>query len=123
MLLGLTLAVFARGLRGPAVAVTIIDDVVVHSLAGLVGPGLEPALRGLARIASWWVLYTSYFALFAALLVLRRWRHLLVWWVAVQLGSLVTVALMTILGGHGRSGWTCGPAGADGRCPRCRSPF
>jgi tRNA A-37 threonylcarbamoyl transferase component Bud32 len=96
VLLGLTLAVFARGLRGPAVAVTIIDDEVVQSLAGLVGPGLEPALRGLARIASWWVLYTSYFALFAALLVLRRWRHLLVWWVAVQLGSLVTVALMTI---------------------------
>ncbi|HKO85367.1 MAG TPA: phosphatase PAP2 family protein, partial [Actinomycetota bacterium] len=96
VLLGLTLAVFARGLRGPAVAVTIIDDAVVRWLAGLVGPGLEPALRGLARIASWWVLYTSYFALFAALLVLRRWRHLLVWWVAVQLGSLVTVALMTI---------------------------
>jgi tRNA A-37 threonylcarbamoyl transferase component Bud32 len=93
---GLTLAVFARGLRGPAVAVTVVDDAVVRWLAGLVGPGLEPALRGWARIASWWVLYASYFALFVALLVLRRWRHLLVWWVAVQLGAFLTTGLMTI---------------------------
>src|SRR5512132_3256666 len=90
VLIGLTLAVFARGLRGPAVAVTVVDDAVVGWLAGLVGPGLVAPLRGLARISSWWVLYTAYFGLLLALLVLRRWRHLLVWWVAAQLESNLT---------------------------------
>jgi tRNA A-37 threonylcarbamoyl transferase component Bud32 len=96
VLVGLTLAVFARGMRGPAVAVTIVDDAVVRWLAGLVGPGMVAPLRGLARVASWWVLYTLYFGLFLALLVLRRWRHLLVWWVAVTLGSFLTVGLAMV---------------------------
>jgi tRNA A-37 threonylcarbamoyl transferase component Bud32 len=96
VLVGLTLAVFARGLRGPAVAVTVVDDAVVRWLAGLVGPGLAAPLRGLARIGSWWMVYTLYLGLLPALLALRRWRHLLVLFVAVQLGSILTVGLMTI---------------------------
>src|SRR5919106_3969496 len=96
VLVGLTLAVFARGLRGPAVAVTVVDDVVVGWLAGLVGPGLVGPLRGVARIGSWWVLYTAYFGLLLALLVLRRWRHLLVWLVAFQLGAILTTVLAAI---------------------------
>ena len=77
ILVGLTLAIFARGLRGPAMAVTVVDDAVVQWLAGLAGPGLVAPLRGLAHISSWWVLYTLYFGLLLVLLVLRRWRHLL----------------------------------------------
>src|SRR5215211_6290803 len=96
VLVGLTLAIFARGLRGPAVAVTVADDAVVGWLAGLVGPGLVGLLRGLARIGSWWVLYTAFFGLLLALLVLRRWRHLLVWWVAAELGSNLAIGLATI---------------------------
>src|SRR5262245_66573983 len=41
VLLGLALAVFARGMRGPAVAVTVVDDAVVRWLGGLRAPGLE----------------------------------------------------------------------------------
>ena len=96
VLIGLTLAVFARGLRGPAVAVTVADDAVVGWLAGLYGPGLVAPLRGLARIGSWWVLFTLWFGVPLVLLVLRRWRHLLVWLVAWQLGAFVTVSLATI---------------------------
>jgi tRNA A-37 threonylcarbamoyl transferase component Bud32/membrane-associated phospholipid phosphatase len=96
VLIGLTLAVFARGLRGPAVAVTVVDDAVVGWLAGLVGPGLVGPLRGVARIGSWWVLYAAYFGLLLALLVLRRWRHLIVWLVAWYLGAFITTGLMTI---------------------------
>jgi tRNA A-37 threonylcarbamoyl transferase component Bud32/membrane-associated phospholipid phosphatase len=96
ILVGLTLAIFARGLRGPAVAVTVVDDAVVQWLAGLVGPGLVAPLRGLARIASWWVLWTLYFGLLLVLLVLRRWRHLIIWWVVVQLGSFLTFVLAVI---------------------------
>ncbi|HEU4896225.1 MAG TPA: phosphatase PAP2 family protein, partial [Actinomycetota bacterium] len=93
VLVGLTLAIFARGLHGPAVTATVIDDAVVRWLAGLAGPGMEPLLRGLARIASWPVLYVTYFALFLTLLALRRWRHLVVWWVAVQAGAFLSTAL------------------------------
>ena len=93
VLVGLTLVVFARGLRGPAVAVTVVDDAVVGWLAGLVGPGLVAPLRGLASIASWWVLWTLSYGLLLVLLVLRRWRHLIIWWVVVQLGSFLTFGL------------------------------
>src|SRR5829696_7005471 len=96
VLVGLTLAIFARGLRGPAVAVTVVDDAIVRWLAGLVGPGLVAPLRGLARIGSWWVLYTASYGLMLALLVLRRWRHLLMWWIAAELGRILMVDLATI---------------------------
>jgi tRNA A-37 threonylcarbamoyl transferase component Bud32/membrane-associated phospholipid phosphatase len=96
VLVGLTLAIFARGLRGPAITVTIADDAVVHWLAGLHGPGLEALWRGLARISSWWVLYTLYFGLILALLVLRRWRHLIVWWVATNLAGILNGLLTRI---------------------------
>jgi tRNA A-37 threonylcarbamoyl transferase component Bud32 len=95
VLVGLTLAIFARGLRGPAVAATVIDDAVVGWLAGRVGPGLVAPLRGVARISSWPVLYAAYYGLLLALLVLRRWRHLIVWFVAVLLGgNLIDVLAM-----------------------------
>jgi tRNA A-37 threonylcarbamoyl transferase component Bud32/membrane-associated phospholipid phosphatase len=96
VLIGLTLVVFARGLHGPAMAVTVIDDAVVGWLAGLYGPGVTPFLRGLARISSWWVLWTLSYGLLLALLVLRRWRHMIVWLVVVELGSFLTFGLATI---------------------------
>src|SRR5215203_1580643 len=96
ILIGLTLAIFARGLRGSAVAVTVVDDAVVQWLAGLVGPALVGPLRGLARIGSWWMLYALYFGLVLVLLVLRRWRHLIIWWVVVQLGGFLTFVLTMV---------------------------
>src|SRR5215216_757438 len=96
ILVGLTLAIFARGLRGPAVAVTVVDDAAVQWLAGLVGPGLVAPLRGLARISSWGVLWTLSYGLVLVLLVLRRWRHLIVWLVVVELGSFLTLGLAAI---------------------------
>src|SRR6266542_879777 len=89
VLVGLALAVFARGLRGPAVAVTVADDAVVRWLGGLRAPGLEVLWQSLARLGSWWVLLALYFGLFLALLVLRRWRHLIVWFIATNLASTV----------------------------------
>src|SRR5215216_8147511 len=96
VLVGLTLAIFGRGLRGPAVAVTVVDDAVVGWLAGLVGPGLVGPLRGLVRIGSWWVLGTLYFGVILTLLILRRWRHLIVWVVASQVRSLI-IGLVAIV--------------------------
>ena len=82
VLVGLTLAVFAPGLRGPAVAVTVADDAVVRWLGELHAPGLEVLWQGLAYGGSWWTLTALESGLLLALLVLRRWRHLLVWLVA-----------------------------------------
>jgi tRNA A-37 threonylcarbamoyl transferase component Bud32 len=96
VLVGLALAVFARGLRGAAVAVTVLDGAVVRWLAGVEAPGLVALLRGLAHVGSWWVLFTLSLGLLLALLVLRRWRHLIVWWVAWQLVLIVTVGLAAI---------------------------
>jgi membrane-associated phospholipid phosphatase/tRNA A-37 threonylcarbamoyl transferase component Bud32 len=96
LLVGLTLAIFARGLRGPAMAVTVVDDAVVGWLASLVGPALVGPLRGLASIASWGVLWTLSYGLVLVLLVLRRWRHLIVWLVVVELGSFLTLGLAMI---------------------------
>ena len=69
--------------------VTILDDAGVRWLAGLQVPGLHALLRGLVRGSSWWVLFMLSLGLPLALLVLRRWRHLIVWLVAWNLGSFV----------------------------------
>jgi tRNA A-37 threonylcarbamoyl transferase component Bud32 len=82
VLVGLALAVFGRGLRGPAVAATVADDAVVRWLGGLHAPGLTALWQGLAHIGSWWTLIALQFGLLGALAVLRRWRHLIVWLVA-----------------------------------------
>ena len=82
----LTVAVFARGLRGLAVEVTVVDDAVLRWLAGLQAPGLVEAWRALAAISSWWVIN----GLLAGLLVaLRRFRLLIVVLVLAQLLTLV----------------------------------
>ena len=39
VLVGLTLAIFARGLRGPAITVTVIDDAVVAGWPAQLGRG------------------------------------------------------------------------------------
>jgi tRNA A-37 threonylcarbamoyl transferase component Bud32 len=88
VLIGLTLVVFGGGLRGPAVAVTVADDAVVRWLGGLHAPGLVALWQALAHVGSWWTLIALQFGLLLALLVLRRWRHLIVWlvvWAVVMI--------------------------------------
>jgi membrane-associated phospholipid phosphatase len=88
-LVALTIAVFARGLRGLAVEVTVADDAVVRWLAGLHAPGLVGVWRALAALSSWWVLNGALVGWGVALLVLRRFRHLIIVLILVQLVSLV----------------------------------
>jgi tRNA A-37 threonylcarbamoyl transferase component Bud32 len=89
VLVALTIAVFARGLRGLAVDVTVADDAVVRWLAGLHAPGLVGVWRVLAAISSWWVLNGLLAGLLLALLVLRRFRQLIVFVILAQLVSLL----------------------------------
>jgi hypothetical protein len=51
VLVALSLVVFADGLRGRAVAVTVVDDAVVGWLAGLDAPGLVAVMGGWRRWA------------------------------------------------------------------------
>jgi membrane-associated phospholipid phosphatase/tRNA A-37 threonylcarbamoyl transferase component Bud32 len=89
LLVALSMAVFAGGLRGPAVTVTVLDDAVVRWLAGLDAPGLAGTWRALAFLGSWWVLNTLGFGLVLALLALRRFRHLIVVLIVAQLQIMV----------------------------------
>src|SRR5215213_10401153 len=85
VLVALSLVVFAGGLRGPAVAVTVLDDAVVGWLAGLDGPGLVGTWEALAFLGSWWVLNALGWGLVLALLALRRFRQLIIVLVVTQL--------------------------------------
>ena len=88
VLVGLTIAIFAGGLRGVAVDLTVADDAVVQWLGRLEGPGLVGVWRALAALSSWWVLNGLLYGLIVALLVLRRFRHLIVLLILAELVSL-----------------------------------
>ena len=53
VLMTVSLLVFAGGLDGPAVAVTVVDDAVVRWLAGLRAPRLLAVMRLLDALGSW----------------------------------------------------------------------
>jgi tRNA A-37 threonylcarbamoyl transferase component Bud32 len=89
VLVALTIVVFARGLRGLAVDVTVVDDAVVRWLGGLHAPGLVGLFRALAVISSWWVINGLALVLVLALLALRRFRHLIVVLIVAQLVTLL----------------------------------
>jgi membrane-associated phospholipid phosphatase/tRNA A-37 threonylcarbamoyl transferase component Bud32 len=93
VLVTLSLLVFADGLRGRAVAVTVVDDAVVGWLAGLEVPGLVAAMGGLAALGSWTAMNVLLWGLLLALLVRRRFRQLLV----VLLAWLLQAAMIYIL--------------------------
>jgi tRNA A-37 threonylcarbamoyl transferase component Bud32 len=112
LLVALTVLVFAGGLRGLAVDVTVVDDAVVRWLAGLEAPGLVGVWRALAALSSWWVLNALLWGLLLALLVLRRFRHLIVLFILAQVVSLVTENMVAAIaqrprpfGVEIRAGW------------------
>ena len=92
VLVGTTVVVFGNGLRGPAMAVTVVDDAVVGWLAQL-RPEFTPILRVVAAMTSWWTILTLSYGTAVALLILRRFRHLLVLLVVQS----VTAVLVTIV--------------------------
>ena len=89
VLVALSMVVFAGGLRGPAVAVTVLDDAVVRWLAGLDSPWLVWSWEVLAFLGSWWVLNILALGLVLALLVLRRFRQLILALISAQLLTMV----------------------------------
>ena len=78
VLVVLSVLVFAGGLDGLAVDVTVVDDAVVGWIAGLRAPGLLAAMQALAALGSYLAITVLLWGLVLALLVLRRLRQLLV---------------------------------------------
>jgi membrane-associated phospholipid phosphatase/tRNA A-37 threonylcarbamoyl transferase component Bud32 len=95
VLVVLSTMAFAGGLRGPAVSITVADDAVVRWLSGLRGPGTTAALQALGALSSWWMLEGLAAALVAALLVLKRLRHLII---VVIVAELLHVIALRVLG-------------------------
>src|SRR5215204_3832134 len=96
VLVALTILVFAGGLRGVAVDVTVADDAAVRWLGGLHAPGLVGIWRGLAALSSWWALLGLVWGLVLALVVLRRFRQLIVWVIVASLVQVVGAVLAAI---------------------------
>jgi hypothetical protein len=88
VLIVLALVVFSRGLQGLAVDVAVFDAAVVGWLGGVDLPGFQGLMRGLGAISTWWVLNGLLYGLIVLLLVLRRFRHLIIWLV---LGNVLAV--------------------------------
>src|SRR4051812_15268464 len=91
VLVGAAMLVFARGLRGVAVDVSIADDAAVRWLQGLGAPGSVNVYRALAWPSSWASLNAVGPALLLILLALRRFRHLVV--------ALMVITVLQVVAG------------------------
>jgi tRNA A-37 threonylcarbamoyl transferase component Bud32 len=94
VLVVLAIVVFAGGLRGIAVDVAVADAAVVGWLAGIDLPGFRGLMRGLAALSSWWVLNIVSYALVLVLLVLRRFRHMIIWLILTTLLALIGMGIL-----------------------------
>ena len=83
--------VFARGLRGVAVDVSVADHSVVAWLQDIRAPGSVGVFQVLAWLSSWAVLNAVGPALLVTLIALRRFRHLVV-------ALMVITALQVVAG-------------------------
>jgi membrane-associated phospholipid phosphatase len=98
VLVALSMVVFTGELRGPAVAVTAVDDGVVGWLSRLDGPGFSATMQALAAPGSWTAITVLLWGLLLALLILRRLRHLLVVVIAWSLqGFIIQYVLGPVL--------------------------
>jgi membrane-associated phospholipid phosphatase/tRNA A-37 threonylcarbamoyl transferase component Bud32 len=106
-----SIVIFAHGLRGPAVEITAADDAMTRWLATARVPGLTPIARGLADAGSTLVTVAIAYGLVAALLVLRRFRHLLVFVASFEVANVLSGAMQLVVhrprpfGVPVRSGW------------------
>jgi tRNA A-37 threonylcarbamoyl transferase component Bud32/membrane-associated phospholipid phosphatase len=98
VLVVLSLLVFAGGLQGLAVDITVVDAAVVRWLAGLGAPGLLAAMQALAALGSYVAITVLLWGLLLTLLVLRRLRQLLVVLVAwILQGFLIQYLLAPLV--------------------------
>jgi tRNA A-37 threonylcarbamoyl transferase component Bud32/membrane-associated phospholipid phosphatase len=92
----LTGLVFRNGVRGAAIPVIVVDDTVVRWISDIDVPGIHGIARGVSYAGSWWVIEVTVWLLPVALIVFRRWRHLLIYLVVSQLAQSVHAFLYDV---------------------------
>jgi tRNA A-37 threonylcarbamoyl transferase component Bud32/membrane-associated phospholipid phosphatase len=93
-LIALSLLVFTAGRYGRGVSFTVVDNWVLEWLAAWRSPGLTSLMRGLTEVLGtiWTIKVLAWFTVIV-LVVYKRFRHLVVGVLSVQLVSLVVIAL------------------------------
>ena len=94
---GAAIAVFAGGLSRWAVDVTVIDDAITRRVAGVPVPGFTAAASVIAEAGAALATVIAGFVLLLALIVLRRFRRLLVLVVSYEVLTLLTSAFLLIV--------------------------
>jgi membrane-associated phospholipid phosphatase/tRNA A-37 threonylcarbamoyl transferase component Bud32 len=95
---GAAVAVFADGLTRWAVDVTVIDDAVTRSIAQAPVPGLTGTASAIAEAGAAPASVIVAYALLLALIVLRRFRHLLVLLLSYEV--LIVLTSIFLVGVH-----------------------
>jgi membrane-associated phospholipid phosphatase len=88
---------FAASRHAAALAVTAADDRVVQWFAGLRSPWLTRVIREAAILGSWGSIRTLAWCIFVSLLVFKRFRHLIVYFVVINLTFYLVVLLSAAL--------------------------
>jgi tRNA A-37 threonylcarbamoyl transferase component Bud32/membrane-associated phospholipid phosphatase len=81
--------IFRDGVRGAAIPVIVVDDTIVRWISNVDLPGIHGVARGVSYAASWWVIELTSWLLTVALIVLRRWRLLVIYLLVSELAQAV----------------------------------
>jgi hypothetical protein len=87
--IGVTVLIFRNGVRGAAITAIVVDNTVVRWMSDLDLPAIDGLARVVSYAGSWWVIEVTTWLLPVALIVFRRWRHLIITLVAAQLAQIV----------------------------------
>jgi membrane-associated phospholipid phosphatase/tRNA A-37 threonylcarbamoyl transferase component Bud32 len=88
-----TVVIFHNGVQGAAITVIDFDDSIVRWVSDVDLPGIHGIARVVSYASSWWVIELTVWLLPVALIVFRRWRHLLIFLVASQVIQMVNERL------------------------------
>jgi membrane-associated phospholipid phosphatase len=95
---GIALVVFTAGRYGRGVSLTVLDRWVLARLATLRSPGLTSAMHALSGLlGSVWTIKVLGWSSVIVLAKFRRFRHLLVAVVSLQLVSILAIALSVVV--------------------------
>jgi len=97
-LIALSLLLFTAGRYGRGIWLTVVDSWVLERLAALRSPGLTSLMRGLTGLlGTIWTIKVLAWATAIVLVVYKRYRHMLVGLVSIQVVSLVVIGLSAVM--------------------------
>jgi tRNA A-37 threonylcarbamoyl transferase component Bud32 len=82
-----TVLIYRHGVHGVAIDAIAVDDAIVRWISGIDLPGIDGMARAVSYASSWWAIEIASWLLIVALIVFRRWRHLVIYLAASQLAQ------------------------------------